>query len=332
MSFDGKLLRQAQGCLADERAAEAARRDARRREVYRRLPRVAEIDAELRGTVGEIIAAAFERGTDPGPAIAVLRERNLGAQSERAALLRAAGFAPDALEEGPFCRRCNDTGFRGGVMCECLKKHYTRLQIASLSNLLGLGEESFDTFDIEYYDEHVWPERGASPRENMELIYGHCRAYARKFDGYFLKNLLFSGGTGLGKTFLSACIAREVANRGFSVVYDSAGEIFARFEAQKFDRAGEDGLAAKDETRRYLNCDLLIVDDLGAEMTTSFVQAALYTLVNTRLMGNKRTVVSTNLPMQEIRRRYSPQIASRLAGEYEEMLFFGDDIRLKKKP
>ena len=138
----------------------------------------------------------------------------------------------------------------------------------------------------------------------------------------------FTGGTGLGKTFLSACIAREVSAAGHSVVYDTAINIFATFEARKFAREFEQEREARDDARRYLNCDLLILDDLGSEMTTQMVNMALYELVNSRLVAGKRTIISSNLSMDEVRARYTPQIASRLAGEYRTIAFYGDDIRL----
>lgn len=165
----------------------------------------------------------------------------------------------------------------------------------------------------------------------MELVYDVCLNYATKFGRFRLKNLFLTGAPGLGKTFLSACIARTVSENGFSVVYDTAGNVFAQFEARKFLRDSPDGLGARDETRRYLNCDLLILDDLGSELTTQFTQSALYELVNTRLVGDKHTVISSNLSMEEAARRYAPQIVSRLDGEYHVLHFFGDDIRLLRK-
>ena len=135
----------------------------------------------------------------------------------------------------------------------------------------------------------------------------------------------------MGKTFLSACIARSVSEQGRSVVYDTAGNIFAQFETRKFQRDAEGVQTALDETRRYLTCDLLILDDLGSELTTQFTQSALYELINGRLVGGKRTVISSNLSMEEAAVRYSPQIASRLEGEYHLLHFFGEDIRLLRK-
>ena len=172
---------------------------------------------------------------------------------------------------------------------------------------------------------------GQCSRENMEKLYKVCRDYAQNFGRYYFDDLFLSGSTGLGKTFLSACIARTVSENGFSVVYDTAGNIFAQFEIQKFSRDGEDAREARDGTRRYLGCDLLILDDLGSEMTTPFVQSALYQLINTRLTAGARTVISSNLTMDDVRRRYSPQIASRLEGEYRVLPFFGQDIRIQRK-
>ena len=229
------------------------------------------------------------------------------------------------------CPLCRDTGWQGAKMCRCLRQLCAQEQIKELSKLLDLGEQSFDTFRLDYYSQTPYPGRGASPRGNMELVYDVCLSYATKFGRFAIKNLFLSGAPGLGKTFLSACIARTVSENGFSVVYDTAGNVFAQFEARKFLRDSPNGLDARDETRRYLNCDLLILDDLGSELTTQFTQSALYELVNTRLVGEKHTVISSNLSMEEAARRYAPQIASRLDGEYHVLHFFGDDIRLLRK-
>ena len=208
---------------------------------------------------------------------------------------------------------------------------YIQEQIQELSKLLDLGEQSFDSFSLDYYSPLPWPGESLSPRENMEFIFDVCSSYARKFGRFYFRNLFLTGAPGLGKTFLSACIARTVSESGFSVVYDTAVNIFTRFEEQKFARDRLEAGEAKDETRRYLGCDLLILDDLGSELSTPFVQSALYTLINTRLTADKRTVISSNLTMDQVRARYTPQIASRLEGEYRVLPFYGEDIRLLRK-
>ena len=216
-------------------------------------------------------------------------------------------------------------------MCECLKARCAQEQVKELSKLLDLGEQSFDHFSLDWYSPLPYGSEALSPRENMEFIYDFCLNYAQKFGRFYFRNLFLTGDPGLGKTFLSACIARTVAENGFSVVYDTAVNLFANFEEQKFAKNVQEGKETQRETHRYLNCDLLILDDLGSEMTTAFVQSALYTLVNTRLTAGRATVISSNLAMDGIRARYSGQIASRLEGEYRTLQFYGEDIRLQRK-
>ena len=331
MAYDANVLRRATQRLEEDRRKRRERTERLRRDAYARQPELARLDRRLQQTMAQLVAATLRQGGDPTRAVRAIKEENLELQRERADLLGAIGLSADALDDRPNCPLCGDTGWRGAQMCRCLKELCTQEQIRELSKLLDLGDQSFDSFRLDYYGQLPWPGRGVSPRENMELVYEMCLNYARKFGRFSTRNLLLSGAPGLGKTFLSACIARTVSENGFSVVYDTAGNIFAQFEARKFQRDSVDGLEARDETRRYLNCDLLILDDLGSELTTQFTQSALYELVNTRLVGERYTVISTNLTMEELSQRYSPQIASRLLGEYHLLEFFGEDIRLKKK-
>ena len=331
MGYEAAVLRRAAKRLEERRRQRQERQERRQREIYAQLPRVAEIDRELKGTICQIIAASLRDGRDPAPSIKVIRDRNLDLQAEKARLLAEHGFPPDALDDRPDCPRCGDTGWVGASMCSCLKELCAQEQIRELSKLLDLGEQSFDTFSLDLYSPLPWPGEELSPRENMEFILEVCSNYARKFGRFYFRNLFLTGAPGLGKTFLSACIARTVSEQGFSVVYDTAVNVFARFEEQKFARDREEAGEARDDTRRYLGCDLLILDDLGSEMTTPFVQSALYTLINSRLAADRRTVISSNLSMDQVRQRYTPQIASRLEGEYRVLPFYGEDIRLLRK-
>ena len=331
MPYDANVLRRATRRLEEESRLRREETERRRQEAYARQPRLEQLDRRIQGTMAGLVAAALRQGGDASAAVRAVREENQALQQERAVLLGAMGLPPDALDDSPACPLCRDTGWQGAKMCRCLRELCAREQIKELSKLLDLGEQSFDTFRLDYYSQTPYPGRGASPRGNMELVYDVCLNYATKFGRFALKNLFLSGPPGLGKTFLSACIARTVSENGFSVVYDTAGNIFAQFEARKFLRDSPDGLDARDETRRYLNCDLLILDDLGSELTTQFTQSALYELVNTRLVAGKHTVISSNLSMEEAARRYAPQIVSRLDGEYHVLHFFGDDIRLVRK-
>ena len=331
MGYEASVLRRATKRLEEARRAREAAQDRLRGEIYAKLPRAAAIDRELRQTIVHIISASLRDGGDPAPALGEVREKNLALQRERAGLLEAHGYPADALDDKPACPRCGDTGWVGASMCACLKKLCAQEQIAELSKLLDLGEQSFDTFSLDYYSPLPWPGESLTPRENMEFVLEVCSSYARRFGKFYFRNLFLTGAPGLGKTFLSACIARTVAEKGFSVVYDTAVNIFSRFEEQKFARDREEAGEARDETRRYLGCDLLILDDLGSELTTPFVQSALYTLINSRLTADKGTVISSNLTMDQVRARYTPQIASRLEGEYRVLPFYGEDIRLLRK-
>lgn len=329
MAYDGRVLRQATLRFDEDKQRRQEQQRQRQQRVYQQCPELESIQREIRGTMGEIIASALRRGTDPLPAIRVIRDKNLSLQKRRAELLAQLGYPEDYLSEKPRCPLCGDTGYRGDGLCSCLKKYYAQEQIRELSRMLDIGSQSFDTFELDWYS----PDRGSlprSPRENAQRNLNLCRDFAARFRPG-RENLLLFGAPGLGKTFLSACIARTVSESGFSVVYDTAVNIFTRFEEQKFARDRLEAGEAKDETRRYLGCDLLILDDLGSELSTPFVQSALYTLINTRLTADKRTVISSNLTMDQVRARYTPQIASRLEGEYRVLPFYGEDIRLLRK-
>lgn len=327
MAYDGKILRRAEQRYAEDKLARQERFDAQRAAIFRREPRLQEIDSQLRTTMSRIISGALRRGTDPRAAIAHLKEENLSLQEEKKTLLSRLGLPADALEERPVCSLCGDAGYRGGAVCRCLREYYAKEQQRELSRMLDLGGQSFENFSLHWYSDQDKENLGISPRENMEWVLDTCKRYAADFRPDKSGSLLLTGDTGLGKTFLSAAIAREVSAQGWSVVYDTAAHIFDRFEAQKFGRDD----SAEGDVGRILNCDLLILDDLGTEMTTAFVQSALYQIINTRILEHRPTILSTNLRLDTIEKRYSPQIASRLEGEYRLLPFFGEDIRLLKK-
>ncbi len=331
MPYDANVLRRANQRLEEKNRRRREQTERLRQDVYARQPKLAQLDRRIQGTMASLVAAALRQGSDPVQAVRAVREENQSLQRERVSLLEAMGLAEDALNDTPACPLCRDTGWQGARMCRCLKELCAQEQIKELSKLLDLGEQSFDTFSMDYYSPAADPLHGISPRENMDINCNVCWNYAHKFGRISTKNLLLSGPPGLGKTFLSACIARTVSESGFSVVYDTAVNAFEQFDTRRFRRDSSDGLDARDETRRYLGCDLLILDDLGREMTTRLTQASLYELVNTRLVADKQTVISTNLPLEELESRYDPPTVSRLKGEYEFLEFFGEDIRSLRK-
>lgn len=321
MAYSEQVLHRAKLRLAQEKINFESESAAQIEQIYRQFPRLREIDTAMRQSVIKAVTAAFKKGEDTTAAIEKIKEENLALQQERAWILEANELDEASLEPGVLCPHCGGTGYMGAVMCECLQELCRQEQKKELSSLLA-GKETFENFRLDYYSatEHD-PKTGETPRALMQKTFLNCKNYAA---GFSLRSpsLLFTGGPGLGKTYLSACIARTVADNGFSVVYDTAGQLVADFEAEKF---GGDHDA--DLTEKYLQCDLLIIDDLGTEMTTQFSLSVLYRVINSRMMAELPVIISTNLSTAAISQRYPGPIASRLLGTYHLCPFIGTDIR-----
>ena len=322
MAYAQEVVRRARERLAQAKSEREQENREHLLQAYETAPRLKEIDRQLRLTMAKAAQAVFAGG-DAETLMAQARQENQALQHERQWILDTT-FEEGFLDETPICDKCGGSGYVGSTMCECLRELCRQEQKKELT-VLAAGRESFDQFRLDYYSEQVDPRLGYSPRAIMEKTFQICRRYAFTFSEKS-GNLLFSGNTGLGKTFLSACIARVVADGGNSVVYESAGKLFSVLEKSRFEGDEESRSAA----RKYNDCDLLIVDDLGTELPGQFVTAALYTLVNDRLLEGKPTIISTNLNTDDLSRRYSPQIASRLRGSYKRVAFVGEDIRLMK--
>lgn len=322
MPYSNDVVKLARQRLAQQKADREMEYDRRLAQAYAQLPRLKEIDHQLRRTMALAAQAAFIKGADATKAMEEVRNANLSMQQERKVLL-AENFEPGFLDERPICPHCSGNGYIGKEMCSCLRELCRQEQLQQLQQLTT-GVERFENFRLDYYPEQEDPVYRVSPRKLMERNLGICKRYAENFDGS--GNLLFVGGTGLGKTFLSACIANVVAAKGYSVAYESASRLFEKLNKNQFDPDE----TTRSEANRFATCDLLILDDLGTELTTSVVIPLLYSLVNDRLLAGKATVISTNLNVDEIARRYSPQIASRLQGGYKGLTFIGNDIRVLK--
>ena len=318
MTYDGKLLARARTALDRIRTDNETEHQLRMAAAYAARPEIRRCEEEMRAQMTELVRITLAREADGAEKIEKLKEENLALQARRRELLRSLGHEADWLDPIVSCKKCGDSGVYGGGVCDCLKKLYNAELTRDVGVLLKNGDESFEKFDLSLYE-------GAA-RETMKSVFEIAKNYADHFSPAS-GNLLFQGGTGLGKTFLSACVARVVAQKGFSVCYDSASAVIAAFEAQKFDRSEE----ADARVRRMLACDLMILDDLGTEMPTPFADSALYTLINTRLNEGRNTIISTNLGYDELERRYTAQIFSRLRGSFERLPFVGRDIRLIKR-
>ena len=323
MGYSAEVVRRARARLSQAKEDRESENRQHLAIAYEKVPRIREIDHALRVSMAQAAQAAFLAGNDGREAMNALREKNQALQQERAQLIKSH-FEEGFLDDTPVCAICGGSGYVGAAMCECLRELCRQEQKREVRILSG-NQDSFSHFDLLLYPDRVDPKYGASPRTIMEKNLRDCRNYAMFFSTKS-ENLLFSGNTGLGKTFLSACIARAVADRGYSVAYETAAHLFTKMERAKFERDEQ----ARQETESAMAADLLIVDDLGTEMPGQFTSAALYSLINDRLLAEKPTIISTNLNTEEIGRRYTPQIASRLRGSFKRVPFLGEDIRILK--
>ena len=304
-------------------AGEAQR--ARMREAEAGHPELAQINAALSQTGLRIFAAAMAGRDGLDERIAALRRENDELLSQRAELLTLIGYPADYLDLRYECGKCLDTGFvdNGERLCTCMRRALVLAGYESSGIGPLLERQTFDNFSLQYYTE-------PADRKRMEQVYETVRRYVELFSDEKPQNLLFFGQTGLGKTHLSSAIAKSLIDRGFDVLYETAQNLFADFEDEKFNRAYNTGVEER-KTDRYFSCDLLIIDDLGAELSNQFTASCLYNLINTRYNTGKSCIISTNLTHPEIEKRYSQRVLSRLLGQYQNLQFTGRDIRMMKK-
>jgi len=323
MPYSKEVLSRARLRLALQKSDRESQTAARLQEAYAKVPRLREIDVQLRQTMAVAAQAVFSQGGDVEAAMNQARGENQALQAERKAL-EQAHFAPGWLDETPICKACGGSGYVGSAMCQCLKQLCVEEQRRELGSIFS-GKETFETFRLDYYSDTILSQFKASARQVMQRNLDNCIRYARSF-GPDAGNLLLTGNTGLGKTHMALAIGRAVGEQGYTVCYETAISLFAKLEKAKFLPTEE----SRKEADKLESCDLLIVDDLGTEMPGQFVTAALYGLLNHRLMERKPMVFTTNLNVEEAGKRYSNQIASRLYGEFSRLTFMGSDIRILK--
>ena len=323
MAYSQEVVKRARARLAQAKEDRESENRQHLAEAYARVPRIREIDLQLRRTMAQAAQAAFLQGGDGREQLEQVRQENLKLQQERAKLA-ANYFEEGYLDDSPICDNCGGSGYIGSTMCDCLKELCRQEQKKEVSILSG-SKDTFSQFRLDYYPDTFDSRFGTSPRTLMERNFQSIRRYAQLFSAG-AENMLFVGGTGLGKTFLAACVARVVADRGYSVAYETAAHLFGKLEQAKFNPTEEN----RREAAKLTECDLLIIDDLGTEMPGQFVTAALYSLLNDRLLAGKPMLITTNLNVEEMGRRYSPQIASRIYGGFIGKTFVGEDIRVLK--
>lgn len=262
-----------------------------------------------------------------------LKSNNMDVAMKKIELLLEHGYPADYLSPVYECNLCQDTGYIDGNKCNCFKQAIIKLLYSQTLINTAIDKENFDTFSFEYYtDDTVDPKLGITPYENIHNVVAKCRTFIAEFEKDYTdreyKNLLIYGNTGVGKTFLANCIAREILVNSHSVVYITATELFETLSKHSFDKGDDFEL---DSQVDYINnCDLLIIDDLGTELSNTFTNSQLYSCINNRMLKNLSVIISTNYEIHELQSTYSERIFSRFVGEYTMMRIIGADIRTKK--
>ena len=286
-----------------------------------KYPELAEIDAALRLTAMKIYGALFVNERE---SLDKIKEENEKYQIKQKSFLKEHGYSEDYLLPHYDCPICEDRGTVGFNMCSCMKKALIMAgyESSGMGNLIN--NCSFENFDLSHFKSND------TLYENMKTVYSICKSYTREFttDSALVcggsPNLIMTGATGLGKTHLSAAIAKGLIDRGYDVVYDTALDIFSNFESERF---GTERYNENKKSGLYFDCDVLIIDDLGTELTNQFTTMILFNLINTRLNRKKAMIINTNLSLKELRGRYADRITSRILGEFRPLQFCGTDYR-----
>jgi len=310
------------------RAASHALLDARQAEIEAVLPEYSALHAQIiENSLQYAKASLFHAGqADHASALDTLRKENEVLSGQKEALLLRHGYPADYLSPVYVCPDCRDTGFIGEEKCHCFKQAVVDLLYAQSGLSSATKEENFETFSLDYYD-NTTPDSmtGMTARQNMQRNLDASLSFVKNFDTEF-NNLLFYGAPGLGKTFLSHCIAKELLGTAHTVLYLTAYELF-----DILGKTFRDEEESETSAEHILDCDLLIIDDLGTELATAFTLSRLSQCINERFLKHRSTIISTNLSLQDFKNQYGERNFSRILTAYKTLRFFGADIRVKRK-
>ncbi|MBR3133671.1 MAG: ATP-binding protein [Clostridia bacterium] len=311
----------------------------RKIDLYNKYPDIQKLDSEINTlSISSVKNILFVTPEKKDNELKKLKDETDKLLEKKKSLLKKYNISSDYLKPKFECSLCEDTGYisdekTAASLCTCIKQRIFDIEY-NKSNIGNIEKENFDNFDFNLYSSSVnydLYKSNTSPKDNMKIIYDYSKKFVENFDNPEEKNIIFSGPTGLGKTFLSNCIAKELLSKGKTVLYQTAPVMLDMLTAAHFD--GNEKY--KSTLDNILNVDLLIIDDLGTEMMNSMKFAELFTIINTRLLNqnNKitKTIISTNLDLKSLFEVYQERIASRIVGNYNIFKFFGEDIRLKKK-
>ena len=316
MKYRRELIDRADEVLLNRRKKAQAYAEQMRAKLYETRPELA--DAE-RGQAESLAKAATHLLHGERSMAVAMVDRMQELDAVRKHHLRALGMSEDALDPKYACKHCADTGFVEGLPCDCYRQLLRQLSYEHSPMGSALRDQNFDNFSLHYYSAEK-DGRGSSPRSRMAATLQRAKQFAEDF-GSEKKSLLLIGGCGLGKTHLSSAVGGAIAERGYYVVYESAGELFSKHEAVRFGRAPDI------DTTTYVSCDLLIIDDLGSEHITQLGVATLFSILNTRIIRCLSTILSTNFSLAELEEHYAKKVVSRILGDFEILRFEGTDIR-----
>lgn len=300
-------------------------------ETYSKYPRLQEIDTLISKCGIEATKATITSNANKEEIIVNLEKEMAKLKKEKDDLLKSLNIS---LTPQYACSKCNDTGYEissnGTKMCNCFKQELIN-EAYNKSNLHRLREDNFNAFDLSMFSDETDIQKygvSLSPRENMKRIKNLCDIFISNFDGSTQKNLLFTGTPGIGKTFLSSCIANKLLNKGYTVLYQTAPVLLDCIFEYKYNSKEN----SKELYDNLFNVNLLIIDDLGTENLTSAKFSELFTIINSRLLNPKtKTIISTNLSLEGLAKNYDDRMLSRIIGNFDICKFFGDDLRLKRR-
>ncbi len=328
MGYSSSVYKAAADRLFERRIKAEKDADRRRMAIYEKLPRTKELEKQI-SQCGIKAARAVIKGENVVSEMEKLRDQNLSMQKELKEILISGGYGENAFEPEYSCKKCGDTGYydENGktLVCSCMKQALIACACEELNRTAPLTLSTFDTFSLDYYDKAEDTSIGISPYNQMSKILRYCKSYAENFSKKS-ESIFMKGATGLGKTHLSLAIANEVIKKGFGVIYVSAPSLMQRLEKQYFSRNDDDSAI-----NMLLECDLLIVDDLGTEFHGQFSVSQMYNIFNSRMLSNKPLIINTNLTMRELEKIYTERFVSRISGNAQKLDFLGNDIRVRKK-
>lgn len=315
----------------EERRLKAAQlRDQHRREVYSRIPQIRRIDEETESFGLNAMKAYLQSGKNPQRAVSSLKQRTEELNRRKKELLASCGYPADYMELQYECPLCKDTGYTESGRCRCLQQKLIDLAYDQSGLRRVLARENRQVFDPSLFSDQPFGSEAQTPRQNITQIFQEMMRAAANFDSFAGQNFLFCGSTGTGKTFLCNCIAKELLDRGHTVLYVTAYDLCERLEKDRFrDRSRESRLEFSLDF--IYSCDLLIIDDLGTEFANSLSVTELFHCINQRILDQKSTLISTNLNLRELKATYGDRLASRISGCYTLCRFYGPDLRIEKR-